>query len=169
MKAIRLAVLAAGLVAASAAGLAQTAPRAGQTADSSFVTVQPQGQWLASQLMGQPITNEAGENVGNINDLLFEKGGRIENVVIGVGGFLGIGEKNVAVPFGTLAFTADANGKRVITAPLSKARLEAAPDFKPTEKSAYMRAKETAVEAARELRESAGRKIDEMRGEPKGK
>jgi sporulation protein YlmC with PRC-barrel domain len=51
-----------------------------------FVTVQPTGQWLASQFMGQPVTNDAGENIGNISDLLFDKSGRIANVVIGVGG-----------------------------------------------------------------------------------
>lgn len=154
-------------IACTSSIMAQTAPPA--ESGTAFVTVQPQGQWLAAQLLGQPITNQAGETVGNVNDLLFDKSGRIVNVVIGVGGFLGLGEKNVAVPFGTLAFTADANGKRVITAPLSKARLEAAPDFQATEKTAYMRAKELATETARDLRDKAERKIEELRGDPKTK
>ena len=152
-----------------ASGFAQTAPRAGQNDASNFITVQPPGQWLASLLLGQPITNQAGENIGDINDLLLDKSGQVATVVIGVGGVLGIGEKNVAVPFSSLSITADANGKRVVTAPLSKARLEAAPEFKPTEKSVYMRAKETAVETARELRDRAERKIEEMQGGSKGK
>ena len=152
--------------ACTSAAVAQTVPPADP---SAFVTVQPQGQWLAAQLLGQPITNQAGETIGNVNDLLFDKSGRIVNVVIGVGGFLGLGEKSVAVPFGTLSFTADANGKRVITAPLSKARLEAAPDFQATEKTAYMRAKESATETARDLRDKAECKIEELRGDPKTK
>lgn len=165
MNATRITVLATALVLVTGASFAQTAPPSNPSADSTFVTVQPQGQWLASQLLGEVITNQAGENIGNINDLLLDKGGHIATVVIGVGGVLGLGEKSVAVPFSSLSFAADANGKRVITAPLSKARLEAAPEFKPTEKSVYMRAKESAVETARDLRDRAGRKIEEMQGE----
>jgi hypothetical protein len=162
--------LATTLVFASASGFAQSVPPTGNTSDSTFVTVQPQGQWLASQFLGQAITNQAGEAIGDINDVLFDRTGRIATVVIGVGGFLGLGEKNVAVPFSSLAFTADANGKRVVTVPLSKERLQAAPEFKATEKTVYMRAKETAaeisqkaVDKARELGDRAGKKIEDMR------
>jgi PRC-barrel domain len=157
------------LVILSASGFAQTTPPA-SNGKSEFVTVQPQGQWLASQFLGQAVTNQAGENIGNINDVLFDKSGRIATAVIGVGGFLGLGEKNVAVPFASLSFTADPQGKRVVTVALSKERLQAAPEFKPTEKTVYMRAKETAVDVgqkaadkARELSDKAGKKIDEMR------
>jgi hypothetical protein len=168
---LRIAALAAALMAAASASvLAQTtAPAPNSNADAAFVTVQPQGQWLASGLLGQVITNEAGEKIGAVNDVLFDKSGRIVNVVIGVGGFLGIGEKVVAVPFSSLSFTADPQGKRVVMAPLSKARLEAAPEFQQTEKSSYMRARDSAVETARELRDKAEKKLDEMRGEPKAK
>src|SRR5262245_33460951 len=124
-----------------------------------------------SQFIGQQVTNNAGETIGNINDLLFEKSGRIANVVIGVGGFLGIGEKNVAIAYGALGITADANGKRVLTLETSKERLRAAPDFKATEKTTYMRAKEQATdmgqraaEKARELKDKAAKKIDDIRG-----
>ncbi len=112
----------------------------------------------------------AGETIRDINDLLFDKSGRVATVVIGVGGFLGLGEKNVAVPSSSLSFTADANGKRVVTVPLSKERLQTAPEFKATEKTAYMRAKETAAEMgqkaadkARELGDKAGKTIEDMR------
>jgi len=140
----------------------------------TFVTVQPAGQWLASQFIGQPVTNDAGERVGDINDLLFDKSGQVSTVVIGVGGFLGVGEKNVAIAFGSLSITADANGKRVVGVPLSKERLQAAPDFKSTEKTVYMRAKEQAtemgqkaVDTAKELKDKATKKIEDMRAEPK--
>ena len=143
------------LLAGSASGFAQSSK-------DQFVTLQPAGQWLSSQFIGQPVSNDTGETVGNISDLLFDKGGRIVNVVIGVGGFLGIGEKNVAMPYTALSITADANGKRVVKLAVSKEQLKAAPDFKLTEKTVYMRAKEKAgemgeqaLERARELREKA--------------
>jgi len=142
-----------------------------QAKSDDFVTLQPPGQWLASQFIGQRVTNNAGETIGNINDLLFDKSGRIANVVIGVGGFLGIGEKDVAIAYGALGITADANGKRVLTLEMSKERLRAAPDFKATEKTTYMRAKEQATdmgqraaEKARELKDKAAKKIDDIRG-----
>jgi hypothetical protein len=137
--------------------------------------VQPAGQWLASQFIGQPVTNAAGEKIGDINDLLLDKSGRAENVVIGVGGFLGIGEKNVAISYGALEITADANGKRVISVALSKERLQAAPEFKATEKTVFMRAREQAaemgqkaVDKASELKDKAARTIEDMRQDKSG-
>src|SRR6185295_2609072 len=99
MKATVIPALAAVVILASAVGFAQTAPPPGPRADTAFVSVQPQGQWLASRFVGQAVSNQAGQNVGDINDLLFDKTGRISTAVIGVGGFLGIGEKSVAIPF----------------------------------------------------------------------
>jgi sporulation protein YlmC with PRC-barrel domain len=165
MKSFLAAAFAATLVLAPAGALAQTSK------SDTFVTVQPSDQWLASQFIGQGVSNDAGEVVGDINDLLLDKSGKIVNVVIGVGGFLGIGEKNVAIPYDALAITADGNGKRVIKAPLSRERLHSAPDFRSTEKTTYMRAKEQAaemgqkaLETAADLKEKASRKIEEMRG-----
>ena len=155
--------------------LTSPVPGSAQTGKDNFVTVQPAGQWLASQFMGQPVTNDAGENIGSISDLLFDKSGRIANVVIGVGGFLGIGEKNVALSYAVLSMTADPDGKRVVKVAVSKEQLKAAPDFKATEKTVYMRAKEQAteighkaVDTAKELKDKAARKIEDMRAEPKG-
>jgi sporulation protein YlmC with PRC-barrel domain len=161
MKATVIPALAAALIVASAAGLAQTAPSATHNADIPFLKAQPEGQWLAGLFMGQAVTNHAGETIGNINDLLFDKSGRISTAVIGVGGFLGMGEKSVAIPFGSLSFATDAKGKRVVSIPLSKENLQAAPTFQPTEKTLYVRAKEQAGE----LRDKAAKKIEDMRGE----
>jgi sporulation protein YlmC with PRC-barrel domain len=173
MKATVIPALAAVVILASAAGFAQTAPPPGARADTAFVTVQPQGQWLTSRFVGQAVTNRAGQNIGDINDLLFDKTGRISAAVIGVGGFLGMGEKSVAIPFGSLSFTADATSKRVVTIPLSKEQLQAAPSFEPTERTAFMHAKEQAseighkaIDKAGELKDMAGKKIEDMRGGP---
>jgi hypothetical protein len=173
MKATVTTALTACLILASAAGFAQTAPPANPKTDTSFVTIQPEGQWLTSRFIGQAVTNQAGENIGDINDVLFDKTGRMSTAVIGVGGFLGMGEKSVAIPFALLSFTSDATGKRVVTIPLSKESLAAAPSFQPTEKTVYMRAKEQAtdmghkaIDKAGELKDKAAQKIEDMRGGP---
>jgi sporulation protein YlmC with PRC-barrel domain len=173
MKATVIPTLAVAAIFASAAGFAQTAPQAATKTTTTFTTTQPQGQWLASRFIGQPVTNKTGQNIGDINDLLFDKTGRISTAVIGVGGFLGIGEKSVAIPFSSLSIMADATGKRVVTISLSKEQLQSAPSFQPTEKTANMGAKERATEMghlaidkASELKDKAGQTIDDMRGAP---
>jgi sporulation protein YlmC with PRC-barrel domain len=176
MRSLTLPVLAAAALAVASAGaLAQTAPAAG--AGVPFITTQPAGQWSAQVFLGEPVVNEAGETIGDINDVLFDKSGRIATAVIGVGGFLGVGEKRVAVPFSALVVTPSGkDGKRVVTVPLSKERLQAAPDFQPTEKTIYMRAEERATElgkkamdTASDLRDKAARKLEEMTGGDGGK
>jgi uncharacterized membrane protein YtjA (UPF0391 family)/sporulation protein YlmC with PRC-barrel domain len=158
----------ASIAAAFALALmASSAPSFAQAGKDQFVTVQPAGQWLASQFIGQAVTNDAGENVGNINDLLFDKSGRIDNVVIGVGGFLGIGEKDVAMPYSALSITADASGKRVVKIAASKDQLKAAPDFKATEKTVYMRAKERTGEMGEKTLDKVRELKDKATGAPK--
>ena len=76
---------------------ANMAPAA--ASDSSF-----QGNWRASKLVGLSVYNENNESLGSINDLLTDKSGNIKAVVIGVGGFLGVGEHLVAVPLDKIKF-----------------------------------------------------------------
>jgi hypothetical protein len=63
------------------------------------------GQISARQLLDQSVTNAADESIGDINDILIGSNGKIAAVIVGVGGFLGIGEKDVALPFDQLTFT----------------------------------------------------------------
>jgi sporulation protein YlmC with PRC-barrel domain len=63
-----------------------------------------QGTWRASKLVGLSVYNDNNESLGSINDLLMEKNGSIKAVVLGVGGFLGVGEHLVAVPFDKIKF-----------------------------------------------------------------
>ena len=87
---------------------------------------------LGSQLIDQPVYSSAGddaEEIGNISDMIFTEDGRISGVVIGVGGFLGIGEKNVAVPFDMLEFTLAADNTERWVVPTTADALTAAPDF----------------------------------------
>ena len=62
------------------------------------------GNWRASKVVGLSVYNDGNESLGSINDLLTDKSGNIKAVVIGVGGFLGVGEQLVAVPFDKIKF-----------------------------------------------------------------
>ena len=66
-----------------------------------------QGNWRASKLVGLSVYNEKNESVGSISDMLTDKNGKIVAVVIGVGGFLGVGEHLVAVPFDKVKFSTE--------------------------------------------------------------
>jgi sporulation protein YlmC with PRC-barrel domain len=76
---------------------ANMAPAA--ASDSSF-----QGTWRASKIVGVSVYNDNNESLGSINDLLTDKNGNIKGVVLGVGGFLGVGEHLVAVPYDKIKF-----------------------------------------------------------------
>jgi len=68
----------------------------------NFITQQSPNQFLASRLIGTNVVGGGNEAIGDVNDVLMDRNGQAVGVVIGVGGFLGIGEKNVAVPFNQL-------------------------------------------------------------------
>ncbi len=75
----------------------------GQT--TNFMTQQGADHWLASKLSGVAIFGPDNKKVGDITDVLMDHDGKASAIVIGVGGFLGLGEKNVAVPFDQVKFT----------------------------------------------------------------
>ena len=62
------------------------------------------GDWRASKIVGLNVYNNANEKVGSIDDLLTDKNGTVKGVVIGVGGFLGMGEHLVAISFDKIKF-----------------------------------------------------------------
>jgi sporulation protein YlmC with PRC-barrel domain len=57
------------------------------------------GQWRATKLAGVAVYNNNNERIGDVNELIVSRDGKVEAVVIGVGGFLGMGEHLAAVPF----------------------------------------------------------------------
>jgi len=63
------------------------------------------GQWRASKLIGVNVYNDTNEKLGSIDELITNKQGKIDKVVIGVGGFLGVGQHEVAVNFDQLKFS----------------------------------------------------------------
>ncbi|MFK4501566.1 sporulation protein YlmC with PRC-barrel domain [Bradyrhizobium japonicum] len=78
------------------------------TTTTTTTTTTASGEWRASKMSGLKIYNDANENIGSINDLLMDKSGNIKIAVIGVGGFLGMGEHLVAVPYEKLKFVNEA-------------------------------------------------------------
>jgi sporulation protein YlmC with PRC-barrel domain len=69
-----------------------------------FLSQEKPGQWRASKLRGLDVYNNSNEKIGDIREVLLDQSGKAEAVVIGVGGFLGIGERDVALPFSEVKF-----------------------------------------------------------------
>jgi sporulation protein YlmC with PRC-barrel domain len=87
---------------------------------------------MATELLDQPVYSSAmddAEEIGNITDMVFNEQGQIRAVIIGVGGFLGIGEKSVAVPFEQLQFVMAADNTERWVVETTAEQLEQAPDF----------------------------------------
>jgi len=84
-----------------APGLAQTA----SSAEDQFVSNAAAGDWRASKLVGVSIYGPNDEHIGKVNDVLIDASGSAKAVVIGVGGFLGVGEKNVAMSFSEIKWS----------------------------------------------------------------
>jgi sporulation protein YlmC with PRC-barrel domain len=87
--------------------------------------------FLATNLIGETVYNGSGddaENIGEVNDIVIGPNGEVESIVIGVGGFLGLGEKNVAVNYAE-ADWAERDGDRWLVIVATKEQLEAQADF----------------------------------------
>lgn len=86
---------------------------------------------LATNIIGETVYNGTGDdaqNIGNVNDIVLSKDGKAESLVIGVGGFLGLGAKNVTYDF-SKAQWAEKDGDRWLVAQTTKEELQAQPDF----------------------------------------
>ena len=88
----------------------QTSPPANKAPSGmsgQFITQQSPGQWRASKLVGVDVYGTDNAKIGDLREVLVNRDGAAEAVVIGVGGFLGIGEKDVAVPFMALEWASE--------------------------------------------------------------
>ena len=82
---------------------AQAQPAQAQaTSGVNFVLSQEKTQWRAPKLVGVGVYGPDDKQIGKIDDLLMDRNGAAQTVVIGVGGFLGFGKKDVAVPFSAM-------------------------------------------------------------------
>jgi sporulation protein YlmC with PRC-barrel domain len=67
------------------------------TDGAKFIPSQSTDQWVFSKFKGTDVIGPDNAQVGSVNDLVFDKNGKILGLIVGVGGFLGIGEKSVAI------------------------------------------------------------------------
>ncbi len=104
--------------------IAPGAPSA--TSSEQFAPRQMPGQLLASDYMSMGVYGPNNERVGDINNIVFDENGRIVAVIVGVGGFMGLGEKAVALPYNSVKLSPQGNS---MTINHTKAQLEGAPPF----------------------------------------
>ena len=97
----------------------QIQQQAQQNRDFQYVTAQGVRDWSAEALIGREVQNIQGEDLGDINNVIIDEQGRVKAVTIGIGGFLGIGEKDVGVPFSALEFR-ERQRSGVATAPADR-------------------------------------------------
>jgi hypothetical protein len=110
------------------------APRAtrdmdGKPAEGSVWYQRTEGDWPASEIIGTQVRNTANEEIGDVNEIILANDGKVRAVVIGVGGFLGMGERDVAVAFDSLKITRDSDNDEVITVNATKESLKSAPQW----------------------------------------
>jgi hypothetical protein len=98
-------------------------------ADMKFIEVQEEAQFLADyEVIGKDVVNINDEKVGTITDLVMDQDQKLVGVVLSVGGFLGIGEKWVAIPVDQIDFPTPEQPARLVVA-VTEEQLKNAPDF----------------------------------------
>src|ERR1700728_1832028 len=104
-KYLAAALLTTALFACTASAQTTSNKTAADRAASESAASHREGEWRASKLVGVNVYNEANEKIGDINDVILDKAGKVENVILGVGGFLGMGEHYVAVAYDKLKWS----------------------------------------------------------------
>ncbi|MER0239027.1 PRC-barrel domain-containing protein [Fulvimarina sp. MAC8] len=120
------------MAASGGSGSEASSDTASSGGSSDVPTSVGQDQFLSQNLIGADVLSGPGEDaesVGEINDLVVSSSGAIEAGVIGVGGFLGIGEKDVAVPFDGMKMSKQEDGTPQVVYASDRAQLEEAPSF----------------------------------------
>jgi len=98
------------------------APKESATAsEAKFITSQGADQWVFTKFRGSDVLGPDNARIGSVNDLLFDGTGKIIGLVIGVGGFLGIGTKNVAIDMSAFNAVPVDTGSNDNNTPASKA------------------------------------------------
>jgi sporulation protein YlmC with PRC-barrel domain len=120
-------------LAAAALAIALATPAFAQTPGTAekFVQKQQATDWRGTKLIGATVYGQDNASIGEVSDVLIGNDGAIRAAVIGVGGFLGVSEKNVAIPFNALKITGkpDSSSIQKITVNYTKDDLRAAPNF----------------------------------------
>jgi sporulation protein YlmC with PRC-barrel domain len=103
-----------------------------KTVSSQIVNAQGRDEWLASKLRGTTVLGSDNQKVGDVVDILLDKSGQVRAFIVGVGGVLGLGTKEVAIDLTEFREVPAANGNKThLKVPMTKEQLTQAPDFKP--------------------------------------
>jgi sporulation protein YlmC with PRC-barrel domain len=101
-------------------------------ASSQIVDAQGRDEWLASKLKGTTVVGSDNQKVGDVIDILLDKSGQVRAFIVGVGGVLGLGAKEVAIDLTEFREVPATNGNKThLKVPMTKEQLAQAPDFKP--------------------------------------
>jgi sporulation protein YlmC with PRC-barrel domain len=117
-----------GFILATGSSLAADKATHTRVAATEMIGTLPTGAVPITDYYNQTVYDSHDNKIGTINDLLLDKNGKVEAVMVGVGGFLGIGEKNVAVPFSAFK-VADKDGSRYLILDTTKDALQSAPGY----------------------------------------
>lgn len=114
-------------IALGSAAWAQTTAPAPAPAQPMPQAAQQPGQVNLERLIGRNIQNAQNETIGEIDAVMVDRSGKVQSVVVGVGGFLGLGERHVAINWDALSVAP--NGDRV-TLNMTKDQLKALPEYR---------------------------------------
>lgn len=104
-----------------------TSPRA-PTA-STTPAAGPVGTLGVATLVGTDVKNSAGDNIGEIKDVIVDNSGKATSVILGTGGVLGLGERNVPISWDQMKIARDENGKMTASTALTKEQIEGMPEY----------------------------------------
>lgn len=101
------------------------------TVGDSQITTQGPNTVLGSDLIGKTVYGTDQKKIGTVNDIIMKQDGSgIDGVVVGIGGFLGLGEHNVALKMDKFTFRPSESGRVMTVLNATKEELEKAPAFK---------------------------------------
>jgi sporulation protein YlmC with PRC-barrel domain len=146
-------ILLASLMLAAPAAAQDTSATAPQGVQ--FVAKQQGDQDLVSRFLGTPVVNPQGDALGKVNDMALNAAGQVEVIVIGVGGFYGVGEKNVGVPYDALARREGDEGRTELVLDATQGDMTDAPE--------YLTADNQSLSITKRLREQAGELTEEAK------
>jgi len=135
----RLMLTTATVALLTGSAFAQTPPRApdppaaaAPAAKGQVIAQQTADQWLASKFKGTDVIGADNAKIGDVSDVLFDKSGKVVAYVVGVGGFLGIGSKDVALTPSSFQVQAATDREHMkLRLAMTKDELKAAAEFKP--------------------------------------
>jgi sporulation protein YlmC with PRC-barrel domain len=142
-------------LAASLAGWSLAPMSMALAADIAFLTDQNSGEWLAVRLGGSTVLNTKGDVIGRVEDVVLDANGQSQAVIVGVGGFLGVGSKQVGVPYKSIHVGNVVGSRRLVVLDVTKEQLQAAPNYKATDPTKTDQAKQKVAEWAKIAKDKA--------------